>query len=392
MTEPGLTDFNFDQVVPRRCSDSYKWDANKRLFGKADLLPFWVADMDFATAPPILEAIAERLRHPVLGYEERPAEYAACLLDWLQRRHDWAVPKEWLKFCPPSSIVAMHGLITTSTSPGCSIIVPTPTYGPLIDLVEKTGRRLIRCPLRETDERFVLDTAALEAAVAADTEMIVLCSPHNPTGRVFGEDELTELCRIGAEHDLILLSDEVHADLVRPGFRHRPLGSLGYHKSVTVLSPNKAFNTAGLPQCSLVIPDAKLRDALQGYLELLAVTHDSTLGGVAMMAAYRHGEEWLDAVLRYIDANHDFVARYVNAEIPGLRVWPAEATYLAWLDYRATGLGETEMQNRLVHQGNVALYSGTLFGDEGRGFLRMNIACPLQTLERGLAGVGKALR
>lgn len=375
----------------RRGSNSFKWDANKRLFGEADLLPFWVADMDFAIAPVIQDAIAKRLQHPVLGYEERPAEYAAAQIDWLRKRHQWDVPPDWLKFCPPSSIVAMHGLITTATSPGCSIIVPTPTYGPLIDLVEQTGRRLIRCPLREGEQRFELDTYAIAASVADDTEMILFCSPHNPTGRVFSEQELSALCNIAQQHDLILLSDEVHADLVRPGHQHRPLGSLGYRKSITIVSPNKAFNTAGLPQCSLVIPDPAIRESLQRYKDLLAVNHDSSFGGVAMIAAYQHGSGWLDAVVRYIDENHRFVADYIAAEIPGLRVWPAEATYLAWLDYRQFNLSEAEVQHRLVKQGGVALYSGTLFGDEGRGFLRMNIACPRPTLERGLAGIRQAL-
>ncbi|MGB5246772.1 MAG: PatB family C-S lyase [Woeseia sp.] len=386
-----MSQFDFDELIERRGSGSYKWDGNQREFGNAALLPFWVADMDFAVAPAIREAIAQRLQHPVLGYEERPAAYAEAQIEWLQRRHQWQVPPTWLKFCPPSSMVAMHGLISTATSPGCSVIVPTPTYGPLIDLVEQTGRRLIRVPLRESKQRFELDAEGIAQRVEADTEMILFCNPHNPTGRVFEEAELNALCRIAERHDLILLSDEVHADLVRPGFRHRPLGSLGYEKSVTVLSPNKAFNTAGLPQCTLVIPDPALRDQLQHYLDLLAVNHDSSFGGVAMIAAYRQGDAWLDAVMRYIDDNHRFVAEFIAAEVPGLRVWPAEATYLAWLDFRQSGLTEREIQDRLISMGGVALYRGSLFGEEGRGFLRMNIACPRQTLERGLAGIRRSL-
>lgn len=389
--EPALPEFDFDSVVNRRGSHCYKWDGSQRLFGADALLPFWVADMDFATAPCILEALAARLQHPVLGYEERTEEYVETVQDWLQRRHGWRVPREWLVFCPPSTIVAMYGLLTMATSDACSIAVPTPTYGPLLAFVEQTGRRLLRIPMHEGAQRFELDLDRIAAGIEQDTEMLILCSPHNPTGRVFDEQELAGLVEIAAQHELILVSDEVHADLVRPGFRHRPLGTFDYAKSVTVISPNKAFNTAGLPQSSLVIPDAGLRNVLQRFLDTVQVNHDSSFGSVAMLAAYQDGEEWLNAVIRYIDANHRYLADYVEANIPQLRVWAAEATYLAWLDYRQTGFTEQEVQQRLVQRGGVALYNGSLFGDEGRGFLRMNIACPRATLERGLAGIRRAL-
>jgi cysteine-S-conjugate beta-lyase len=381
----------FDVAVDRRGSGSYKWDGNLRLFGRADLLPFWVADMDFATPAPILRALEQRMRHPVLGYEERQPEYAETVIDWLARRHDWTVPAEWLKFCPPSSIVAMYGLISTLTERGDGIIVPTPTYGPLIDLVRKNHRRLVRNPLLETGERFELDIDGLADLIDDRTKMILLCSPHNPTGRVFTEAELGEVARLAAENDLIVVSDEVHADLCRPGQRHRPFGSFGYRRSATVISPNKSFNTAGLPQASLIIPDAAMRDALQRFLNVTQLNHDSTFGGVAMQSAYRECEDWLDEVVRYIDANHRRVLEFVTAGIPGLRVWPAEATYLAWLDYRQLGMDEAEVQRRLVYTGGVGLYSGSLFGDEGTGFLRMNVACPRPTLDQGLAGLQKAL-
>lgn len=381
----------FDAEVERRGSNSFKWDGNERQFGRTDLLPFWVADMDFATPAPILQSIKDRVQHPVLGYEVRPAEYVDTVMGWIARRHGWSVPRDWLMFCPPSSIVAIYGLIMTQTKPGDGIIVPTPTYGPLLELVEKNGRRLIRCPLRETATRFELDVEGMAALVERDGMMVLLCSPHNPTGRVFDDTELSALSELANERQMIVVSDEVHADLIRPGRRHTPFGSLGVPRSATVFSPNKSFNTAGLPQSSLVIPDAAMRQSMQAFLDMLQINHDHTFGGPAMISAYRECEGWLDDVVRYIDVNHARVAQFFSEQLPSVRVWPAEGTYLAWLDYRALGMDEGTVQRRLVDKGGVGLYPGSLFGEEGLGFLRMNVACPRSVLERGLQQIRRAL-
>ncbi len=386
-----MTDYDFDRVIERRGSGSFKWDATGRLFGRDDLLPFWVADMDFATPGPILRAVRQRLEHPVFGYEERPPAYAAAVVDWLHRRHGWDVPRDWLVFCPPSSIVAIYGLIQVLTEPGNGIVVPTPTYGPLIDLVEQTGRRLLRNPLVDDDARLSLDVEGMASLVDDDTRLVLLCSPHNPTGRVFSAGELRALADLAGERGLIVVSDEVHADLVRPGGRHLPFGSLGQSRGVTVISPNKAFNTAGLPQATLVIPDADIRDGFRRFLDTTQLNHDSTFGGVAMIAAYNECEDWLEAVVAYIDGNHRLVETFVEEQLPGVSVHPAEATYLAWLDCRALGLAEAEVMRRLVEEGGVALYAGSGFGREGTGFLRMNVACARRTLEHGLAGIRRAL-
>lgn len=383
---------HFERAPDRRGTGSYKWDGGQAVFGKDNLLPFWVADMDFATPEPVLEAVRQRLAHPVLGYEDRTPEYLQCVQHWLSTRHGWDVPQDSLMFCPPSTIVAMYGLIVSLTAPGDGIVVPTPTYGPLIQLVENTGRRLIRCPMIASGKRFVLDLESLEAGAKDSASMLILCSPHNPTGRVFTRDELAGVTSIAEHSDLIVISDEVHADLLRPGFRHHPFGSLGLRRSATVISPNKTFNSAGLPQASLVIPDPAMRQALQQYLDTVQVNHDSSFGGVAMMAAYRDCADWLEELLLVLDRNHRRVEEVVTGQIEGVRHWPAEATYLAWLDYRDTGLSETEVQQRLTEIGGIGLYNGSLFGDEGRGFLRMNIACPAETLELGLDGLRKSFR
>jgi cystathionine beta-lyase len=383
---------DFDARIERRGTDSMKWDDNETLFGRKDLLPFWVADMDFATPQPILDAIKARCEHPVLGYGTRSEEYFAAIADWLRTRHDWDVPREWMMFCPPSSIVGIHGVVSILTEPAQSIAAPVPTYGPLIDLIVSNGRRIIRNPLREDkDGRFHLDVADMESKLEADTRLVIFCSPHNPTGRVFTREELEALADLADRRDLVVVSDEVHLDLVMPGYRHIPFGSVGGERSVTVVSPNKTFNTAGVPQATLIIPDPDIRADYMAYLNKMQLNHDSTFGAEAMIAGYRHCALWLDDVVTYIAGNHAFAADYIEKNIPAVRKVKAEATYLGWLDFRGTGLGQDEIMERLVNTGGVGLYSGTDFGEEGMGFFRMNLACPRAVLEPGLEGIRRAM-
>lgn len=382
---------DLDRIIERRGTDSYKWDDNERLFGRRDLMPFWVADMDFATPAPILDAIRERCDHPVLGYGIRSEAYFDAIFDWLRDRHDWIVEREWLTFCPPGSIAGIHGLVTMLTDSTASIVVHTPAYGPLLAAVRNNDRILIECPLTERDGRFVIDEGELASRLRPDTRMIILCNPHNPTGRVFTPDELAVISHVAERHDLLVVSDEVHCDLVMPGHRHIPFGKLAAGRSVTVISPNKTFNTAGIPQATLVIPDASLRQRFRLFLDTLQLNHETTFGAVGMLAGYRQCADWLDGVIEYIDANHRFAAGWLRENLPQVRKVNAEATYLAWLDFRATGVGERDILHRLVHKGGVGLYPGTDFGMAGEGFFRMNLACPRAQLERGLQGIQAAL-
>jgi cystathionine beta-lyase len=357
--------WDFDQQIERRGTDSFKWDANDRLFGKRDLLPFWVADMDFATPDPVLNAIRARCEHPVFGYSIRSDEYFQSIQDWLRERHQWEVPREWMMFCPPSSIVGIYGVVSILTQPGQSIAAPVPTYGPLLGLIQKNHRRLIRNPLREENGRFTLDIDDLAAKLETDTNMLIFCSPHNPTGRVFTRSELESLASLAQERNLLVVSDEVHSDLVLPGHQHIPYGTIGGEQSVTVISPNKTFNTAGIPQATLIIPDPELRLRYQDYLDMTQLNHDSTFGAEAMIAGYRDCADWLAELIDYIAANHQFVADFLEEHVPKVRKIKAEATYLGWLDFRQTGLSQDEIMDRLVNIGSVGLYGGTEFGLEG---------------------------
>lgn len=382
---------DFDRRIDRRQSDSYKWDDNEQIFGRADLLPFWVADMDFATPQPVLDAIRERTNHPVIGYETRSDYYYSAVQNWLKLRHQWDVPIEWLMFCPPSSIVGIQGMVECLSDVGDSIVAPTPTYGPLMDVVEQNGRKLIRSPLRENDGKFELDVDDLESRLDSRTRLVMLCSPNNPVGRVYSQDELTALAAVAQRHELVVISDEVHCDLVLPGYRHIPYGMTGEARSVTVISPNKTFNTAGIPQATLIIPDESIRQKFQQFLNRLQLNHDSTFGALGMIAAYRHCGPWLDELIAYLDKNHRVVTDFLD-NLPGVKKIPAEATYLAWLDFRETGLAQDEIMDRLVNIGGVGLYSGLEFGEEGAGFFRMNLACPRSLLVEGLDGIAKAVK
>ena len=382
---------DLDRIIDRRGTDSYKWDDNERLFGRRDLMPFWVADMDFETPAPILDAVRKRCDHPVIGYGIRSDEYYRSVIDWLRDRHGWHVPQEWLAFCPPGSIAGIHGLVTKLTAATASIVVHTPAYGPLLAVVRDNGRRLIECPLTEQGGRFGIDPDELLARLRPDTGMIILCNPHNPTGRVFTRNELDDIAGIANERELLVVSDEVHCDLVMPGQRHIPFGMLGGDRSVTVISPNKTFNTAGIPQATFVIPDESVRQRLRSFLNTLQLNHDSTFGAIGMIAGYRLCGDWLARVVEYVAANHEFTAAWLKQNLPQVRKVPAQATYLAWLDFRATGLNEAEIMQRLVQSGGVGLYPGTDFGAAGEGFFRMNLACPRSRLEHGLEGIRTAL-
>ena len=381
----------FDRTIERRGSSSYKWDGAVALFGR-DVLPFWVADMDFAAPEPVLEALRRRAEHPVFGYEAKSDAIVQSVRQWMCARHGWEIPAEWLMFCPPSTIVGMAGLVMRLTAATSGIACHTPGYSPLFRLVEDSGRRLVRCPLVERRGKFHLDVDDLRRRLDDDVRLLLLCNPHNPTGRVFTEAELRAVAALAADNDLIVVSDEVHCDLVMPGHRHVPFGRLRGERTVTVISPNKTFNTAGMPQSTFIIPDPELRAVFAGFLDTMQLNHESTFGAVAAEAAYRHGAAWLDELIPYLDANHRLVRAFFEGNLPTVRATPAEGTYLAWLDCRASGLPEEELMKRLLETGRVGLYPGTVFGPEGRGFLRMNVACPREILTRGLEGIVRALR
>ena len=386
--------YNLDKPLTRSATNSYKWDYNKTKFGREDVIPFWVADMDFACAPPIIEAIQQRAQHPVFGYTIRGPEYYSAVIDWLSKRFNWNIEAEWLKFCPPGAIQAINALVLLLSEEGDEVIVQTPAYAPLLDVVTANNRKVLKNQLRYEDRRYELDFEDLKSKISEKTKLLLLCSPHNPTGRVWTHDELNTLSEICQQNDIIVISDEVHSDLIFKGNKHFPMGSVSkkfQDNSVTVISPSKSFNTAALPQSSLIIPSAEIRDKFQRYLDVAQLNLDNIFASVAMIASYNDCEDWLDDVIKYVSENVKIVSEFFNDNFPAIKVIKPEGTYLLWIDMRSLDKPQQEIIDAMINVGGVALYDGTEFGESCKGFFRMNLACSKTTLQAGLQGIKKAI-
>lgn len=386
--------FNLDIPIDRNHSNSFKWDYNLEQFGRADVLPFWVADMDFACAPPIIEALKNRMQHPIFGYSIRDEAYYNAVTEWLKKRHDWDVEQELLKFCPPGAIQAIYALITLLSDIGDEVIIQTPAYSPLIDVVVKNNRKIIENPLKYEKGKYAFDLDDLKVKITSKTKILLLCSPHNPTGRVWTFDELMELAEICYDHRITVISDEVHSDLIFKPNKHIPFGKLlnkYTENSVTIISPSKSFNTAALPQSSLIIPSSRIRDDFQNYLDTAQLNLDNIFAAVAMVASYQQCEDWLDDVTDYVEQNVQFTTEFLLKHLPKVKVIKPQGTYLLWLDFREFKMTPEEIMQLLIHKGQVALFEGKEFGQSGDGFFRMNLACSRQILGKGLEGMKKAL-
>ena len=391
-----MSSFDFDTPISRLDSHSVKYGLRQAKFGRADVIPLWVADMDFAAPPCVQQALAERVAHPVYGYTFADPGVFDAIMDWQWRRHGWRVEKEWITLLP-GVVPSLDPCVQALTFPGESIVVQTPVYNPIFESVERNGRRLIRNPLFWRDSRHEMDFDRLEASITPDTRLLQLCSPHNPGGRVWRRDELERLGEVCARHNLIIISDEIHADLVFPGSKHLPMASLNPNlaaRTITLNSPGKTFNTAGLNTSYAITADPGLRARLQGAVHKLHLEGPNLFGLTALKAAYGAGEPWLAAALDYLGDNVQEACRHITAHLPGVKCIPPEATFLLWLDCRPwcleQGMDDTALHRRLVDAG-LGLSPGTQFGPEGSGFMRMNVALPRAILAQALDRLGQAL-
>jgi cysteine-S-conjugate beta-lyase len=385
--------WNFDEPSNREGTNCIKYDLREEIFGVKDVIPMWVADMDFKTPDFIIKSLQNRLDHEIFGYSFRPPEYFLSIIDWIERRHNWSVEKGWICFCP--GIVPALNLCTLAfTQPGDSIIVQPPVYFPFFSAVESHGRKLIYNRLNESDGKWVMDYDSLVAGIDGKTKMIIISNPHNPTGRVWSQDELNKLADICLKNNILILSDEIHCDLILPGFRHTPVASLNEkisENTITCIAPSKTFNLAGLSTSSVIISNPVLRKAFHRIVENLHVGNGNIFGTIASIAAYSHGHQWLDALLDYIDHNIDFVENYCNKMIPEIIPVQPEATYMIWLDCRKFGMTGKELQNFFVNRAGVGMNEGSTFGPGGEGFMRMNLATTHQTVMRAMEQIEKAV-
>ena len=386
-------DYDFDQLIPREDTASVKFDARLATFGRTDVQPLWVADMDFAAPPAVQLALEERAAHPIYGYTVYPDALYDTLIAWLAERHDWQVQREWLMFCP-GVVPSLHAAIMALSHAEESIVVQPPVYAPFLSVAEITGRKSLLNPLKEINGQYHFDLADFERCAAAGARILLLCSPHNPVGRVWREDELLELLDICHRYAITVVSDEIHADLVFPGQRHVPLAKLAGDrvKVITALAPSKTFNIPGLGLSMLIVPEKVDRVAIARVFGMLHVSASNPFSIAASIAAYREGAPWLDELLVYLKGTHDMVRDYAAQHLPGIKVGEAQGTYLLWLDCRALGMDNAALKRFFVQQAGLGLSPGSVFGEQGSGYMRLNIGAPRALIMQALEKLAAALR
>ena len=362
------------------------------MFGKADVIPAWVADMDFAAPPAVTRALTERAQHPIYGYTVFPESLYDALIGWLQRRHGWRVQRDWIVMCP-GVVPSINAAVMAFTQPGEAVIVQPPVYFPFFSAVTQTGRKLIQNPLHIENGRYTIDFDHLEQC-AKEAKLLLLCSPHNPVGRVWSPEELQQVQQIATRHNLIIFSDEIHHDLIYPGHRHHVLAAITSDNSnlITAVAPSKTFNIPGLNLSALIIPDKTVRNAVTQVFNLFHVSASNPFSVAAFEAAYRDGETWLTALLNYLQDTRTSVENFVAEHLPDMRVILAEGTYLLWLDCREWHMTDAQLRHFFIHQAGVGLNPGVQFGTEGSGFMRLNIGAPRQTVLGVMERIRLAMR
>ena len=384
---------NFDEHVEREGTNCIKYDLRQDTFGAKNVIPMWVADMDFKTPYFIISALRKRLDHEICGYSFRPPEYYSSIIEWVKQRYKWTIDKEWICFSP-GVVPALNFCTLAFTKPGDKIIVQPPVYFPFFSAVEAHGRKLVYNQLKESEGIWKMDFDSLINSIDEKTKMIMLSNPHNPVGRAWSPEELTRLADICLANNILVLSDEIHSDLVLPGYTHTPFASLSEKiadRTITFIAPSKTFNLAGLSTSSVIISDHNLRKSFKRIVENLHIGGGNIFGAIASISAYTDGHQWLESLLDYIDHNIDFVADYCTKMIPEIIPVMPEATYMIWLDCRKFGMSGKELQNFFVKSAGVGMNEGSTFGPGGEGFMRMNVATTHQTVMKAMEQIEKAV-
>ncbi len=386
--------YNFDEKIERRGTNCVKYDLLDKLFGNKDALPLWVADTDFKTPDFIIEALEKRTQHEILAYTFRPESYYQAIIDWMGRKHDWNISREMISFSP-GVVSGVTMLIMALSEPGDKVIVQTPVYFPFFSCIKNTGRVMVENPLTLRDGRYYFDFDDLTAKIDHQTKLLILSSPHNPGGMVWKQDELEQLGRICVEKGVMIISDEIHSDLVFEGNKHIPLPMVSEELSrncAVCMAPSKTFNVAGLSSALVIIPDKNIRGRYEKIVQTLHIEGGNIFGNIALEAAYKNGAEWLSQLMDYLQENYLFLDNFIREKMPKIRIMKPEATFLVWLDLREYGLSESEMSQLLIHKAGIALNEGSRFGRNGEGFFRLNFACPRVLLEEGLIRIERELR
>lgn len=386
-------DYNFDEVVCRKHTDALKLEALAPRWGRTDLLPMWVADMDFKTPPFIVEVMKKRMECEVFGYTARPESWYEAIISWQARRHQWTITKEMISFVP-GVVPALAMAVQAFTERGEKVMIQQPVYNPFAQVVRNNHRELVNCPLDLKDGQYHINFEVFEEKIKG-CKLFLFCHPHNPGGRVWTREELQKVAAICAQNNVIIVADEIHADLTLPPYQHIPFATVSEEaaqNSVVFASPSKAFNMAGLATSYAVIFNPTLRRRFESYVEGNELAAGNVFAFNTVVAAYNKGEEWLQQMLNYVQGNVDEVIHYIEKYIPQLKVIVPQASYLVFIDFSALQLSQKEIVALCTDKAHLALNDGAIYGEEGKGYMRINLACPRSVVKQALIQLKEAVR
>jgi len=386
-------DYNFDEVVCRKHTDALKLEALAPRWGRTDLLPMWVADMDFKTPPFIVEVMKKRMECEVFGYTAKPESWYEAIISWQARRHQWTITKEMISFVP-GVVPALAMAVQAFTERGEKVMIQQPVYNPFAQVVRNNHRELVNCPLDLKDGQYHINFEVFEEKIKG-CKLFLFCHPHNPGGRVWTREELQKVAAICAQNNVIIVADEIHADLTLPPYQHIPFATVSEEaaqNSVVFASPSKAFNMAGLATSYAVIANPTLRRRFESYVEGNELAAGNVFAFNTVVAAYNKGEEWLQQMLNYVQGNVDEVIHYIEKYIPQLKVIVPQASYLVFIDFSALQLSQKEIVALCTDKAHLALNDGAIYGEEGKGYMRINLACPRSVVKQALIQLKEAVR
>lgn len=386
--------YDFDRIIDRKGTRSYKWDQSEKLFGSSDITPLWVADMDFESLPEVKEALLKRAELGVYGYSIPSESYKTAAIGWFERRHGWSIKPEWMTDSP-GIVTSLSLAVELFSEPGADVILQSPVYYPFYDVIQMNGRKVAKNPLLQQNGRYEMDYDHLEGLMQGGAKLLLLCSPHNPGGRVWEREELLKLGELCLRYGVTVISDEIHCDLALPGHKHIPFASLSEeiaNITLTTLAPTKTFNLPGLQSSFIVASNPSLKRKFDHKLKTLSLHMSSYFAAEAVEAAYTHGDVWVDELVTYIAANADYALSYLTEQLPEVKPMKPEGSYLLWLDCRGLGLDIPGLKKLMFEQAKVAFSEGSVFGTEAEGYLRINMACPRSLLAEALARFAAAAK